>query len=89
MNVVRNLLYYALLFYAWLIVARALLSWLRPRPGSTTFRIDAVLHRVTEPYVGLFRRFLPPMRLGAVGIDLTPMAALLVLFLVMQLVARL
>jgi YggT family protein len=83
------LLYLALTIYGWLIVARALLSWLQLRPGSTLFTIYRVLIDVTEPYVGLFRRLLPMARYGTVGLDLSPMVALIVLFIAAQLVARL
>ena len=49
MNAFIYLLYLAITVYAWLIVGRALLSWLRPTPGSVLFRIDRLLYRVTEP----------------------------------------
>jgi len=48
-----------------------------------------VLCQVTEPYVAFFRRHLPIARLGAVGIDLSSVAALVVLIVAMQLIARL
>ena len=83
------LLYIAVTVYAWLIVARALLSWLRLRPDTATYRIYEALFRVTEPYLALFRRFIPMGRIGGGGIDLSPLAALLVLFIVMQVLARL
>ena len=89
MSIVAYLIYLALAAYAWLIVGRALLSWLRPRPGSALFRVDRLLYRATEPYVGLFRRLLPMARIGGLGIDLSPLVALLVLFVAMQIVVRL
>ncbi len=89
MSLIAYLLYLALAAYAWLIVGRALLSWLRPRPGSALSRIDRLLYRVTEPYVSLFRRSLPMARIGGLGLDLSPFVALLVLFVAMQIVARL
>lgn len=89
MSIITYLIYLALAVYAWLIVGRALLSWLRPRPGSALSRIDRLLYRVTEPYVSLFRRLLPLARIGGLGIDLSPLVALLVLFVAMQIVVRL
>lgn len=89
MNLVVNAIYLALTAYAWLIVIRALLSWVHPYPGSWLGRVDLALARVTEPYVGLFRRILPPLRTGGVGIDLSPMLALLVLVVVMEIIVRL
>jgi len=89
MNGFVNLIYYALTIYAWMIVGRAVLSWVRPSPGSALFRIDRVLYQATEPYVALFRRLLPVPRVGAVGIDLSSVVALVVLLVAMQVIARL
>jgi YggT family protein len=89
MNLFVNMIYLALTIYAWMIVARAVLSWLHPHPGSALFRLDGVLSQATEPYVAFFRRLLPMARLGAVGIDMSPVAALVVLIVAMQIIARL
>ncbi len=40
------------------------------------------LHDVTEPYLGLFRRFIPPVRLGPAALDITPIIAVIVLQIV-------
>jgi len=82
-------IYLALTIYAWLIVARTVLSWLQPRRGSAVFRDFRVLFDVTEPYLALFRRLLPMTRIGAVGIDFSPVVALLVLFIAIQILVRL
>ena len=89
MNLFVNVIYFALTIYAWMIVGRAVLTWLHLRPGSALFCIDIVLWQATEPYVAFFRRHLPIARLGAVGIDLSSLVALVVLIVVMQIVARL
>ena len=83
------MIYLALTIYAWLIVARTVLSWLQPRPGSAVFRAYRVLFDVTEPYLALFRRLLPMARSGAVDIDFSPVALLLVLFIAIQILLRL
>ena len=88
MNVFVNMIYLALTIYAWLIVGRAAFSWLHLRPGSALFRIDRVLYTATEPYLALFSR-LQMARLGAVGIDLSSVVALVVLLVVMQIIVRL
>jgi len=81
--------YLAVTAYAWLIVARALMSWLNPRPGTAVYRVNAVLVDVTEPYLGLFRRVIPVARIGGSGVDFSPVVGLLVLFIVLQLLPRL
>ena len=54
MRIIIELAYLAVLVYVWLIVAaRAILSWVRPRPGTTrSHRVEKALVDVTEPYVG-------------------------------------
>jgi YggT family protein len=43
---------------------------------------------VTDPYLNLFRRFLPPVRLGPGAIDLSPIVATFVLIIVSSIVAN-
>jgi YggT family protein len=82
-------IYLAVTIYAWLIVARAVMSWLHPRPGTALYRVDAVLVDVTEPYLGLFRRVIPVARFGGAGVDFSAVVALIVLFIALQVLVRL
>ncbi len=54
-------------------------------PGSAFAKIYGVIWNMTEPYLAIFRRFLPTPRVGAVGIDLSAVVGLLIVFVVMQL----
>jgi YggT family protein len=76
LNAVATVLDYALVFYMWIIIARAVLSWVSPDPYNPIVRF---IHNVTEPV-------LYPMRtrfsLGFGGIDFSPILVLLaILFL--------
>jgi YggT family protein len=74
----------ALNIYLWLIIARALLSWVNPDPYNPIVRF---LYNVTEPVLGYVRRRLP---LVFGGLDLTPLLVLVVIiFLQRFLVATL
>lgn len=69
--------------YIVLIFARILVSWI-PRPPSTgpAGAVIAFLHQTTDPYLDLFRRFIPPVGGGGMALDLSPVigvVALLVL----------
>ena len=86
---ILTLVYYALVLYSWLIIARGLLSWARPRHGSGIYRIQQVLVTLTEPYLGFFRRRLRPMSIGSVGIDWSFLVALLVLWGITAVLVRL
>ncbi len=58
------------IFY-WLILIRALISWVNPDPNNT---IVQFLYRATEPILTPIRRMLPRM-----GIDLSPIIAFLII----------
>jgi YggT family protein len=76
--------------YFALILIRIIMSWL-PRIPYNRY-LDAVLtfvRDVTDPYLNLFRRFLPPVRLGPGALDLSPIIATFVLLIVGQVVASL
>ena len=52
--------------YTWIIIARAVISWVNPDPYNPIVRF---LVQVTEPVLAKIRRYLPPMG----GLDLSPM----------------
>jgi YggT family protein len=70
LNALATVLDYALLFYMWIIIARAVLSWVSPDPYNPIVRF---VHNVTEPVLYPLRRRLP--FLG--GIDFSPMIVLM------------
>jgi YggT family protein len=59
------------------LFARIILSWFPIQPGTAMASINQFLHRITEPVLGPIRRLLPPVRLGSMGLDLSPMLVLL------------
>jgi YggT family protein len=83
-NATARILDLALTVYYWLIIVRALLSWVNPDPWNP---IVQFLNRVTEPVLAPIRRRLPTRQ---IGIDLSPLVAILaVLFVQYFLVASL
>lgn len=63
------------------IVARSLMSWFPVDPNNPFAQL---IHRITEPILGPLRRVVP--RVGM--IDLTPMAAIIILIVLAQLVTQ-
>ena len=59
--------------YMWIIIARAILSWVNPDPYNPIVRF---LYSITEPVLYAIRRRLP-VSLG--GLDLSPMIVLLII----------
>ena len=75
-NFVQTLFY----VYLGLIIAYIITSWI-PLPYTVWLnRIQRFLYDVVDPYLRLFRRFLPQLRLGGAGLDLSPIVAILVLY---------
>ena len=69
-----NLLHLVLQAYFWIIIARAVLSWVNPDPFNPIVRF---LYRVTEPVLRPIRHRLPTL---SMGIDLSPMVVILAIF---------
>jgi YggT family protein len=51
-------------------------SWFPVSPGSAFEGIYDFLRMVTEPILGPLRRAIPPLRIGGMGLDLSPLIAL-------------
>ena len=62
-----------LTLYMWIIIARALISWVNADPYN---QIVIFLYRATEPVLRLVRRVIP---FRNIGIDLSPMIVILVI----------
>ena len=60
--------------YMWIIIIRALLSWVNPDPYNP---IVQFLTRVTEPVLRPIRKLVPAYRLG---IDLSPLIVILIIY---------
>jgi YggT family protein len=79
-----------ILIYVVLIFIRILMSWIPRMPYNRwlnmflTFVTD-----VTDPYLNLFRRFIPPVRIGPGALDLSPTVAIIVLVIVGPIIAGL
>ena len=44
------------------------------------------IHQVTDPYLNIFRRILPPVGGGGFALDLSPIIAIIVLYIVRAIV---
>ena len=59
--------------YVWIIVIRAVLSWVNQAPYNPIIRL---LHQLTEPLLGKVRRWIP---IRGVPIDFSPLIVLLII----------
>lgn len=54
------------------LFARIILSWFPISPDSPFATIFGFLYTITEPVLGPIRRMLPPMGVGGMALDLSP-----------------
>lgn len=74
--------YRLLNFYEMLIFVQVLLSWFVSSGNRFVVDVYGALTTLVDPFVNLFRRFIPPLA----GLDWSPFIAILVLQLVQRLV---
>lgn len=63
--------------YLLAIFARIVVSWFPVQPGSTFASIVSFLYAITEPLLGPLRRAIPALRMGGMGLDLSPIIVVL------------
>lgn len=78
------------LVYIVLIFIRVLLSWIPRMPYNPTLRaVVDFIHQVTDPYLNLFRRILPPIGGRSFALDLSPIIGIIVLLVAQGIVVGL
>ncbi|MGY5763800.1 YggT family protein [Brachybacterium sp. DNPG3] len=83
MQIIAGVLYLALLLYIIVLIARLVLEWIRSyarefRPTGLVLVLFEVVYSLTDPPVKGLRRVIPPVRLGAVSLDLSLMILLVI-----------
>lgn len=86
--------YVEALFFVYLILifARIILSWVqqfRPLPYNRPLRaVVGFIQESVDPYLNVFRRFIPPLGGGGFALDLSPILAIILLLVVQSLVVN-
>ncbi|MDD5428516.1 MAG: YggT family protein [Candidatus Omnitrophica bacterium] len=73
---------YLLIAANWLVIIRALISWVNPDPYNMIVRF---LYRTTEPILAPFRRLVP---IHSIGLDISPIFALIFIWFLRLFVVR-
>jgi YggT family protein len=89
MRAILDVILFLLNIATWIIIVQAVMSWLvafnvLSIQNPTVRSIWGGLERITEPVYAPIRRVLPPLG----GLDLTPMAVLLLIFFLQRLIVR-
>jgi YggT family protein len=79
---VAKVLDIALTIFMWIVIARAILSWVSPDPYNPIVRF---IHNVTEPVLYQVRKRIP---LNFGGIDFSPIIILLAVIFLQQFVVQ-
>ena len=69
---IAKLINFVLSAYIWVVIARAVISWVNPDPYNPIVRF---LRQVTDPLLMHIRRYVPIMG----GMDLSPMVLILII----------
>ncbi len=81
LDAVASILDMLLTFYMWVIIIRALISWVSPDPYNPIVRF---LMAATDPVLRPIQRMLPPMS----GLDLSPLVAIFLIYFLQAFVVR-
>ena len=65
--------------YGYIIIVRALISWINPNPDNPLIRI---IYAITDPVLVPIRRLLPDMG----GLDISPFIAIVIIWFIMYLI---
>jgi YggT family protein len=91
MELVGSILDLILLLAIILLIARFVLDWVQMlarhwRPRGLVLVFCEGLYSITDPPLRAVRRLIPPLRLGAVMLDLSPMILLIAIFILQRIV---
>ncbi len=76
LNAIATIIDYVLTIYMWIIIIRALISWVNPDPYNP---IVQILYRLTDPILYKVRRILP-RAFFSFGIDFSPIIVILIIY---------
>ena len=75
-----SVLHMVLQVYIWVVIVRALISWVNPDPWNP---IVQTLNRLTEPLLEpIRRRMFRMMGYGSLGIDISPLVLIMAIYYV-------
>jgi len=82
LKALATVIHYVLTFYSFVIIARAILSWVSPDPYNPIVRF---IHNVTEPVLYPIRSRFP---VAFSGVDLSPIIVFLIIIFLQQFVVN-
>ena len=91
MALVKIILYYALWIYLLLLIGRLIVSWIQSfspdwKPTGIVLVLAEACFTPTDPPLRLLRRYLRPVRIGSVALDLSYTLLFLVIIVLLSVV---
>jgi YggT family protein len=88
-QVLREVLTYVLTIYLVILIGRMIFGWVQVfardwRPTGIVLVLAEAIFTVTDPPLKFLRRFIPPLRLGAVALDLSFMVLFIVVLILLE-----
>jgi YggT family protein len=85
----KEVLTYVLYLYLVLLVGRMIFSWVQVfardwRPRGVVLVLAEAIFTVTDPPLKFLRRFIPPLRIGMVAMDLSFMVLFIVVLILLE-----
>ncbi len=94
MGILKVVLTYILTIYLVILIGRMIFSWIQMFarqwvPSGILLVIAESIYTVTDPPLKFLRRYIPPLRLGTVAMDLSFMVVFIVVLIAMRAVSLL
>ena len=94
MGILKIVLYYVLWIYLLILIGRMIFSWVQTfsrtwAPHGILLVIAEGIFTVTDPPLRFLRRYIPPLRLGSVALDLSFMVLFFVVLIMVNVVVPL
>jgi len=74
--------------YWFILFARIIASWIRPPMEGPLRTLWTVLYDLTDPVLRPFRNLIPPIRMGAMAMDLSPILVFVIIGVLQRVTCR-
>jgi YggT family protein len=94
MVILKVVAYYVLWFFLLLLIGRMIFTWIQTfarqwQPHGIVLVIAETIFTLTDPPLKFLRRYIPPLRLGRVAMDLSYMVLFIVVLILLDVVVPL
>jgi YggT family protein len=90
-SAVASVVYLVLWLFLALLFVRFIVDWVQVfarswSPKGPVLVVLEIVYTITDPPIMFFRRFIPPLRLGSVALDLSFIIVLIICYLLLSIV---